>query len=90
MLIKNDDYIFTSTFHGTIFSLKYHKQFVALVDNAVKVKELLEQFNITERYCQTTDFGELSHIVESDIDYDEIDIEKYIISSQKRLLSMLQ
>lgn len=89
-LIKNADYIFTSTFHGTIFSLKYHKQFVALVDNAVKVKELLEQFNITERYCQTTDFGELSHIVESDIDYDEIDIEKYIISSQKRLLSMLQ
>lgn len=89
-LVKNADYIFTSTFHGTIFSIKYQKQFIALVDNARKVKELLDMLGISERYCQSTDFDEIMHLVESGINYSRIGIDSYIKASQRRLLEMLQ
>ena len=48
---KNADYIITDTFHGTVFSVKYNKQFVTLVreSNKQKVTDLLEKFELTDR-----------------------------------------
>ena len=88
-LVKYADYIFTSTFHGTIFSLKYQKQFVALVDNAKKVKELLEMFGLSERYCQTINSNEIADLVETKIDYNKLNLDYYIKKSQDHLLGML-
>lgn len=89
-LIKKAEYIFTSTFHGTIFSLKFQKQFLALVDKAEKVKELLQTFGIQERYCQITEHNDILAIAESEIDYSKIDMDGYILPSKKRLLNMIE
>ena len=88
-LIKKAEYVFTSTFHGTIFSLKYKKQFLALVNNSEKVKELLESLEIQERYCQITNYNDILNLVNSKIDYSKINITEYALNSQKRLLELI-
>jgi hypothetical protein len=47
----NADYVVTDTFHGTVFSIKYNKNFVTMVkkNNAQKLKSLLDQFKLTNR-----------------------------------------
>ena len=46
--IKNASFVFTSTFHGTIFSLILEKQFITFSNNKQKIKYLLQQFEISE------------------------------------------
>lgn len=43
------DYIVTNTFHGTIFSIIFNKNFVVLDYNKNKITLLLEQLNLSER-----------------------------------------
>ena len=45
----NANCIITNTFHGTIFSLIFNKNFVTLDYNKIKINELLKQFDLTER-----------------------------------------
>ena len=40
------DCVVTNTFHGTVFSILYHKRFVQFALNKPKVKYILEQFNL--------------------------------------------
>lgn len=55
-LIKNAEYIFSSSFHGVAFSLIYNKQFFAsFKTNGGRAQSLLESVGIPERYldnCQ--------------------------------------
>ncbi len=48
---RNADYIVTDTFHGTVFSIKYQKQFVTIVrsSNKEKLVDLLETFGLCSR-----------------------------------------
>lgn len=46
--LKNASYIFTSTFHGTIFSIILEKNFVTFSNNSSKIKFLLEEFELKE------------------------------------------
>ena len=52
MLIDNADYVFTSTFHGTMFSIIYNKRFVVFGDSEknIKVKEVTDQFGLNVDY----------------------------------------
>ena len=61
-------YIVTNTFHGTVFSIIFEKQFVCLDYNKSKVKELLSQFNLDGRLCS----GEISDVLHRTIDYTEV------------------
>lgn len=47
--IKNAEIIITETFHGTIFSILYNKNFVAYVNGKPKLKDLLEKFDLLDR-----------------------------------------
>ena len=49
--VKNADYVVCETFHGTIFSIKYQKQFVSIVrdSNNNKLADLLNRFNLSSR-----------------------------------------
>lgn len=49
--IKNASFIITDSFHGTVFSLLFKKNFLPLnnVLNPVRVKELLNKFGISDR-----------------------------------------
>lgn len=67
--IKNADYVITDTFHGCVMSIKFNKQFVALVrdSNRQKMSSLLEQFELGDRMCE--DFGYLKDKMEMEIAY---------------------
>lgn len=64
--IQKAKYIVTSTFHGTVFSIKYNRQFVSYVRDNSKVKDLLEKFDILSRNATERD---LSVIFDEQINY---------------------
>lgn len=52
-LIKNADYVFSSSFHGLAFSLIYNKEvFVSFKTNSSRVKSLLESLGIIDRFLE--------------------------------------
>lgn len=65
-------YIITDTFHGTIFSLKYQKQFATIVreSNSNKLLDLLRRFNLSNRVVKT--LGEIDRILEMPYDHNEV------------------
>ncbi|MDD4320922.1 MAG: polysaccharide pyruvyl transferase family protein [Acidaminococcaceae bacterium] len=52
---KYADYIVTDTFHGTVFSIKYNKQFVTIIreSNKEKLTDLLKRLNLKDRIVET-------------------------------------
>ena len=67
--VKGAACIVTDTFHGTVFSIKYNKKFVALVrdSNRNKLGGLLRQFGLTER--SVDDLQMFENVMNVDIDY---------------------
>lgn len=67
--IKNADYVITDTFHGCVMSIKFNKQFLALVrdSNRQKMSSLLNQFGLGARMCES--FDNLKGCIEREIDY---------------------
>lgn len=45
-LIKNAESVITDTFHGTIFAIKYRKNFISYGGHKPKVRDLLESLNL--------------------------------------------
>lgn len=66
---KNATCIVTDTFHGSVFSIKFNKQFCTIVRgmNSNKLTSLLEQFGLSRRIAN--DVSKLPAIMESKIDY---------------------
>lgn len=52
-LIKNAEYVCTNSFHGTAFSVIYHKKFAVEIETAsksnIRSQELLESLNLSDR-----------------------------------------
>lgn len=74
--IKHAAYIVTDSFHGTVFSLLFHKQFVVLHNEYggdTRLKEILELFHICERLFQENDSSDILEMLKKQIDYDDID-----------------
>lgn len=90
--IKNADYVITDTFHGCVMSIKFNKQFVALVrdSNRQKMSSLLEQFGLGDRMCE--DFGLLKTKMDDVIDYNPVNarITQESVKSIKYLQNCLQ
>lgn len=68
--LYNADYVITNTFHGSVFSLIFNKQFIDFGNDKIKVKELLEQFGLTERLADET--ADFSFMFEKYVDYGEV------------------
>lgn len=69
--IKNAEYVFTDTFHGTVISLITNTQFITKVHtNSNKLGFLLEEYNMTAR--KTKDFSNIEEIIKTPIDYKEV------------------
>lgn len=66
-LFANADYIVTNTFHGTVFSLIFKKQFVSVTKKKKKVVELLSQLDL--RYRLATDVDEIAMCFDDIINY---------------------
>ncbi|MCD7954220.1 MAG: polysaccharide pyruvyl transferase family protein [Lachnospiraceae bacterium] len=52
--IRNADYVITDSFHGTVFAILYHRNFVTLSRGkiSVRMQDLLEKLELMERYCE--------------------------------------
>lgn len=69
---KNAKYVLTGTFHGTIFSLKYKRNFVTSTNPGIetKIKTILETVGLSSRVINDTD---VSKVLNSPIEYSTVD-----------------
>lgn len=67
--IKGADFVITDTFHGTVFSIKYNRNFAVRVreDNRQKLGDLLGRLGMGSR--RVADFSQLQGMYESAPDY---------------------
>jgi len=88
---KNADYVISDTFHGLVFSIKYNKNFCAIVrsNNDKKIGYLLEQFQLKNRKERSG--NNISKILDMQIDYLETNklINKEIEKSMNYLSSFV-
>lgn len=80
------DYVITNTFHGTVFSLLYGKQFVNLATRKAKVLDLLSYFGLSERTLAPE--GSIVQILNRRID--QADLKKRIEDLRASSISYLQ
>ena len=80
--VKGATCIVTDTFHGTVFSIKYNKQFVTLIrdSNRNKLDGLLRQFGLIER--SVDDIDRFEKTLDAPIDY--IAVNRVICSEQQK------
>lgn len=69
-LVKNAKYIITDTFHGTLFSIIYKKQFVVIGENKIKINSILNNLNLNNRIIKVTD--SIESIMKDNIDYIQV------------------
>lgn len=85
-LIHNADCVFTSTFHGTMFSIIYNKKFIVFGENN-KVIEVLRKLNIKNQF--TNNYNEsIDKILQKNFHYDKVN--KYIEKSRKKSVDYLK
>ncbi len=67
-------FVLCSSFHGVVFSLLYHRDFLAVspYPNA-RVESLLELFGLEGRFMTEFDQGAVDRAVDSPIDWDRVD-----------------
>lgn len=74
-VLEQAKYVFTSTFHGTIFSILNHKQFVSYPQSR-KTSDLLYSLGMPDRIVEVKDFSIMNledKLMDKRIDYKEID-----------------
>ena len=70
---KNADYVITDTFHGTVFSARMHKQFLAVIrsTNKEKLGDLLSRLGLMDRQYSNGD--SLTDLLNAEIDFDQFE-----------------
>lgn len=79
-LIHDAKYVITDSFHGTVLSIIFHKQFVTFgVDNIksgysknIRILDLLQTFHLTDRFVEDS-CSDVNQIINSEIDYTKIE-----------------
>ena len=89
--MKNSSFIVTSSFHGTIFSIKYEKQFISIPNKASynKIDYLLRKLNLSDRFLFTE--SDIEKFIDADINYKKVNetLNKDIDRSKNALFSFL-
>ena len=69
-LVKNSSYIVTNSFHGTVFSILYHKTFLAFLHStrSERVVDLLNELDLNDRIVDSTVI-----VPQKEIDYLSVD-----------------
>lgn len=85
--MKNANYSVTSdTFHGTVFSIMFNKQFVTMTHGKVKSREFIERIGMENRDCKRPD--EIAKKLEEPIDYSNAN--KWIESERNKSIEYLR
>lgn len=71
--IRNASFVLCNSFHATVFSILYKKQFLTLSfkNRNSRMKELLNNVDLTNRMLK--DINDLDNLLEDTIDYDKVD-----------------
>jgi len=79
--IRNAQFVITNSFHGTVFSLLFHKKFLTVPDTkrGIRMVELLKKCALEDRLCYDAGECELC-LLEQEIDYSAVD---ELIASQR-------
>lgn len=85
--VKHAHAIVTDTFHGTVFSIKFNKQFVTMVrdSNSNKLCGLLNQFGLAGRVMKNPE--EMSDIMGQPVDF--VEVNQYIQQERMRTAEYL-
>ena len=73
-MFRNASYVLTGTFHGTVFSLLNHRQFVCFLKNPSRIQKvgsLLKEFGLSDRQCEGKAKNMLS-TMKQPIDYEAV------------------
>ena len=84
--LQGADEVITSTFHGTLLSLRLHKQVGIIANDSHKIIHVLRQLDLERR--NVSSIGELSLVMQETIDYDEV--ETKIAAMRTRSLQYLK
>lgn len=69
-LVRGADYVVTDTFHGSIFSILYQKQFGSFASEKIKVASLLSTFGLSGRELGGVD--DIAAVLDDPIDYGRV------------------
>lgn len=94
-MIDTSEMVITDSFHGTVFSILFEKQFLSIVNHARgadRFESLLTDFELHERIIDETDIHKSKELLMKPIDYDKIKVIKKEMkdSSLDFLLTNLQ
>ena len=80
-LVKYADFVITSSFHGTAFSLIFRKQFysIGMGKRAGRVVSLLEQLGVSERLIKNVDM-----LPDTKIDYEKLQLRLQTLTQNSR------
>lgn len=71
--IKNAEIVLTNSFHGTVFSVLYHKRFATILhkETGNRVSELLTKLGLSDRFTEET--ADVAKIIEQPVDWNAVD-----------------
>lgn len=84
-LMKYASYVITDTFHGTVFSMIYNKQFAVIEQGKNKVREILYKHGLGSRLCTCES---IDSVLNQKIDYSSVN--KSIFKDREHSLSYLR
>lgn len=89
-LIHKAEYVITTTFHGSVFSSIYQKQFAVYPGKKQKVLDFLKAWDLQDRNMNTQ--NKLSRVLDLKIDYEKFNnkLKAEKAKSQKYLLTILE
>lgn len=62
--VKNAEFVLTNSFHGTVFSILYEKQFYCVYEKNTRIENLLEFVDATERHIRSAESVEVAQRVD--------------------------
>lgn len=80
------DAVITSTFHGTVLSMRLHKKFAVFTQNNQKVKNVLVEMDLSHREVSAP--AALADVLEDQIDYNAV--EEKILAARKNSMRYLR
>ncbi|TCL70749.1 polysaccharide pyruvyl transferase [Hydrogenispora ethanolica] len=92
-LIKNADYFFTNTFHGTVFAIITNQQFISFGSHSDKVVDLLKSLGLIERNQNASDgYDQIFKFIKKSIKYEDVSpfLEEKVKNSKKFLNEALR
>lgn len=85
-LIYHSDFIVTNSFHGTVFSIMFKKQFYSVYKEDARKDNVLKAFNLSHRHIR--DFSEIN--LNEKVSFEDVNLNDYTSSSKQFLSEMIR